>query len=96
MDPAREHLYETFQRLGAGVTVMKAFGGGDLLSEELSPAGKALTVAQCLHYALTRPAVACVMAAPGAWRNCGACEKRCPFHVPIMEHMRQARETFGR
>ena len=62
MDPAREHLYETFQRLGAGVTVMKAFGGGDLLSEELSPAGKALTVAQCLHYALTRPAVACVMA----------------------------------
>lgn len=43
-------------------TVIKAFGGGDLLSEQLSPAGKALTVAQCLHYALPRPAVACVMA----------------------------------
>ena len=41
--------------------MMKAFGGGDLLSEELSPAGKALTVNQCIHYALTRPAVACVM-----------------------------------
>ena len=32
----------------------------DLLSEQ-SPAGKALTVSQCLHYALTRPAVASVM-----------------------------------
>lgn len=28
--------------------------------------------------------------------ECAACEKRCPFHVPVMEHMRQARETFGR
>ena len=61
MDPQRERLYETCQRLGVGITVMKAFGGGDLLSEELSPAGKALTVNQCIHYALTRPAVACVM-----------------------------------
>lgn len=61
MDPARAELYETCQRLGVGITVMKAFGGGDLLSEQYSPAGKALTVNQCLHYALTRPAVACVM-----------------------------------
>ncbi|WP_295580752.1 aldo/keto reductase [uncultured Oscillibacter sp.] len=61
MDPDRERLYETCQKLGVGITVMKAFGGGDLLSEELSPAGKALTPVQCLHYALTRPAVACVM-----------------------------------
>jgi len=62
MDPEREALYETCQTLGVGITVMKAFGGGDLLSEKLSPAGKALTVNQCVHYALTRPAVACVMA----------------------------------
>lgn len=41
---------------------MKAFGGGDLLSETLSPAGKALTPIQCLHYALTRPGVATVLA----------------------------------
>ncbi|WP_343253526.1 aldo/keto reductase [Ligaoa zhengdingensis] len=61
MDPERERLYETCQRLGVGITVMKAFGGGDLLSETLSPAGKALTANQCIHYALTRPAVACVM-----------------------------------
>lgn len=60
MDPQRQALYEACQRLGVGITVMKAFGGGDLLSE-LSPAGKALTVFQCLQYALDRPGVACVM-----------------------------------
>lgn len=180
MDPARERLYETCQRLGVGITVMKAFGGGDLLSEELSPAGKALTAVQCLHYALTRPAVACVMVgahsaeelrsslsyedaseaerdyaaafasfprikweghcmycghcAPcpkgidvamvtkllnlvkaqgsvpetvrehyavmpqhaGACIDCGACEKRCPFAVPVMENMKQAQRVFGK
>jgi len=68
MDPAREHLYETCQRLGVGITVMKAFGGGDLLDAKLSPAGAALTPVQCIHYALTRPAVAAVMS--GA-RNLG-------------------------
>ncbi|MCI9187023.1 MAG: aldo/keto reductase [Oscillospiraceae bacterium] len=61
MDPQRQELYETCQRLGVGITVMKAFGGGDLLSAQYSPAGKALTVCQCLHYALTRPGVASVM-----------------------------------
>ena len=60
MDPQRQALYETCQRLGVAITVMKAFGGGDLLSDK-GPAGKALTPFQCLHYALTRPAVACVM-----------------------------------
>lgn len=63
MDPQRQELYETCQRLGVAITVMKAFGGGDLLSNN-SPAGKALTLYQCLSYALTRPAVAAVM--PGA------------------------------
>lgn len=62
MEPLRQQLYETCQRLGVGITVMKAFGGGDLLSDELSPAGKALTAYQCIHYALTRPGVAAVMA----------------------------------
>lgn len=61
MDPQRQELYEVCQRQEVGVTVMKAFGGGDLLNEKLSPAGKALTVIQCLHYALTRPAVATVL-----------------------------------
>lgn len=180
MDPDREALYETCQRLGVGITVMKAFGGGDLLSETLSPAGKALTPVQCLHYALTRPAVATVLAgarsvaelqsslsyetasagekdyaatfssfpnisweghcmycghcAPcprsidvamvtkflnlakaqggvpetvrehyavlphhaGECVQCGACEKRCPFGVPVIQNMKEAKELFGK
>ena len=62
MNPERQKLYETCQRLGVGITVMKCFGGGDLLSAEMSPAGAALTVSQCIAYALSRPAVACVLA----------------------------------
>ena len=180
MDPERQALYEACQRLGVGITVMKAFGGGDLLSDGLSPAGKALTDFQCLQYALDRPAVACIMSgarnleelkrsiafeeAPEterdyaaaladlpkiSWKGhcmycghcapcpkgiavadvtkflnlslaqgavpetvrehyaalfhgagecvrCGACEKRCPFAVPVMENMRRAAELFGR
>lgn len=180
MDPERQKLYETCQRMGVGITVMKAFGGGDLLSAELSPAGKALTTYQCLHYALTRPAVATVMSgartieelkasigyedAPDSekdyaeafaafpkisWQghcmycghcapcpkgidvatvtkflnltvaqgdmpetvrehyailphkageciSCGACEKRCPFGVPVVENMKRAAEVFGK
>lgn len=62
MDPERQRLYETCQRLGVGITVMKCFGGGDLLDAKLSPAGAALTVNQCIHYTLTRPGVAVVLA----------------------------------
>lgn len=61
MDPSRQRLYELCQAKGVGITVMKAFGGGDLLDAELSPAGRALTVNQCLNYALTRPAVSTVL-----------------------------------
>lgn len=62
MDPDRQRLYETCQRMGVGITVMKAFGGGDLLNAELSPAGVALTAHQCISYALSRPAVSVVLA----------------------------------
>ena len=62
MDPQRMALYESCQRLGVGVTVMKAFGGGDLLKAEQSLAGVALTCGQCIAYALDRPGVACVLA----------------------------------
>lgn len=179
LDPDREKLYETCQRLGVGITVMKVFGGGDLLSE-YSPAGKAMTPNQCIHYALTRPAVATVFSGVRSmddlkkslqyeyaseeekdyasvftsftkmsWKGhcmycghcapcpksidvasvmkflnlakaqgeipetvyqhymaldakagdciaCGACEKRCPFDVSIIENMRQARNQFGK
>jgi len=62
MDKDRQKLYETCQREGVGITVMKCFGGGDLLNAELSPAGVALTPNQCIHYALSRPGVAVVLA----------------------------------
>ncbi len=179
MDLDRQELYEECQRLGVGITVMKAFGGGDLLDSGLSPAGRALSSLQCLNYALTRPAVASVMSgartieelkrdiayesapdeekdyAPAlaafpkiSWSghcmycghcapcpkgidvaavtkflnlvaaqgeipetvrehyltlphkasecvSCGACEKRCPFQVKIIENMRKSAEIFG-
>lgn len=61
IDPDRAALYESCQREGVGITVMKAFGGGDLLNAEMSPAGVALTAHQCIHYCLTRPGVASVL-----------------------------------
>ena len=61
MDPAREALYEACQRKGVGITVMKVFGGGDLLNSGTSPAGAALTPYQCIGYALDRPGVASVL-----------------------------------
>jgi len=180
MDAQRQKLYETCQALGVGISVMKAFGGGDLLDAELSPAGKALTAVQCISYALTRPAVATIMcgahsveqlricasyenaseqekdyatalasfpniswkghcmycshcapcpkkidvasvtkflnlalaqnAVPETVRDhynllehhagecvqCGACEKRCPFAVKIIENMKKAKTIFGK
>ncbi len=62
IDPDRQALYETCERKGVAITVMKAFGGGDLLDEKLSPFGVALTTHQCIHYCLTRPGVVSVMA----------------------------------
>ena len=77
MDPDRQRLYEVCQSRGAGITVMKCFAGGDLLNAELSPAGAALTPAQCIHYCLTRPAVATVLCGAhttGQLRECIAYE----------------------
>lgn len=61
IDPDREALYRVCSQLGVAITVMKAFGGGDLLDQAMSPAGVALTTNQCLHYALTRPGVSTVL-----------------------------------
>ncbi len=59
--PERARLYQICQQQGVGITVMKGYEGGRLFSEKTSPFGVALTPIQCLHYALTRPAVASVM-----------------------------------
>ncbi|MDO5042145.1 MAG: aldo/keto reductase [Slackia sp.] len=61
MEPARAELYATCEREDVGITVMKGYAGGRLLTEESSPFGVALTPVQCIHYALTRPAVASIM-----------------------------------
>ncbi len=53
----RSRLYSTAETNDVGITVMKAYAGGRLLSAEASPFGVALTPVQCIHYALTRPAV---------------------------------------
>ena len=60
--PERAELYRLCEQNNVGITVMKGFAGGRLFSAERSPFGVALTPVQCLHYCLTRPAVAAVMA----------------------------------
>ena len=171
--------YEILTKAGIPVIIMEPLRGGDLLKADLSMFGKAMTPVQALDYALTRPAVAAVMAGcktideirqalawctatpeekdyaavlanvekcswsghcmycghcapcpkaisvadvnkflnlaiaqgkvPETVREhykllphhaseciqCGACEKRCPFGVPVREKMKQAAELFG-
>jgi len=62
MNPDRKALYELCDRENVAIDVMKAFGGGDMLNEELSPFGVAFNEYQCIEYCLTRPGVAAVMA----------------------------------
>lgn len=62
IDPERAELYRVCEQNGVGITVMKGYAGGRLFKAETSPFGVALTPVQCLHYALTRPAAASVMA----------------------------------
>lgn len=62
MDPQRAELYKICEQQDVGITVMKGYAGGRLFHEKSSPFGVALTPVQCIHYALTRPAVASIMA----------------------------------
>lgn len=64
-DPERQELYSLCESQGVALTVMKPYGGGALLKAEESPFGATMTVAQCLHYCLTRPGVATVLAGAG-------------------------------
>ena len=61
LEPARAALYRACEEKGVAITVMKSLAMGTLLSKERSPLGVALTEAQCISYALSRPAVAAVM-----------------------------------
>ena len=60
--PDRAELYRLCEQRGVGITVMKGYAGGRLFSGSTSPFGVALTPVQCIHYALTRPAVASILA----------------------------------
>ncbi|MDR2078924.1 MAG: aldo/keto reductase [Treponema sp.] len=57
LDSDRAALYRLCEQRGVGITVMKTLGAGKLLSREHTPFSAPLTVGQCIHYALTRPAV---------------------------------------
>ncbi len=59
----RRELFKRCRREGVGISVMKPFFAGQLLSADQSPFGVALTHAQCLQYAIDRPGV--LTAVPG-------------------------------
>jgi predicted aldo/keto reductase-like oxidoreductase len=57
LDPVRAALYRLCEQRNVAITVMKTLGAGKLLSSKYSPFGRPLSSAQCIHYALSRPAV---------------------------------------
>ena len=57
----RYDLYTRCEKEGVGISVMKPFNAGQLLSAKTSPFHQALTPAQCIQYALDRPGVLTVM-----------------------------------
>ena len=61
IDADRARLYKVCEENDVGITVMKGFAGGRLFDEKRSPFGVSLTPIQCIHYALTRPAVCSIM-----------------------------------
>lgn len=63
----RAALYRRCEAEGVGISVMKAFSGGQLLNPRTSPFGNALTEYQCIQYALDKPGVLTVL--PGI-RSC--------------------------
>ena len=62
IDPVRVRMYKLCEQNDVGITVMKPYAGGRLFDGKRSPFGVALTPVQCIHYCLTRPGVAAVMA----------------------------------
>ena len=54
-------LYRRCEMEGVGISVMKAFSGGQLLDAKTSPFGRALTEYQCIQYALDKPGALTVL-----------------------------------
>jgi predicted aldo/keto reductase-like oxidoreductase len=61
IDPRRAAFYNLCVEKGIGIVVMKALAAGSLVDPLDTPFAKAMTVPQCLRYALNRPAVAGVL-----------------------------------
>jgi len=61
IEPKRAELYRLCEQKNVAITTMKTLGAGKLISPEHTPFEKPLTVAQCFHYALSRPAVVSVL-----------------------------------
>jgi len=61
VEPKRAELYRLCEQKNVAITVMKPFGAGKLISPEHTPFSKPLTVTQCTHYALSRPAVVSIL-----------------------------------
>lgn len=57
----RMELYRRCEAMGVGISVMKAFSGGQLLRAATSPFGRALSLYQCIQYALDKPGVLTVL-----------------------------------
>ncbi|MBQ1382322.1 MAG: aldo/keto reductase [Solobacterium sp.] len=60
----RTAVYQRCAKEGIGISVMKPFSGGQLLTAEQSPFGRKMNIYQCMRYALDRPGVLTVL--PGA------------------------------
>lgn len=72
----RTALFRRCEAEGVGISVMKPFHGGQLLSDKTSPFKQSLTKNQCIKYALDRPAVLSVV--PGV-RNLADLDELLPF-----------------
>lgn len=57
----RAAVYRRCETEGVGISVMKPFCGGQLLDAKTSAFGSALTIYQCMKYALDRPGVLTVL-----------------------------------
>ena len=61
IDPRRAAFYNLCVEKGIGIVVMKALAAGSLVDPLDTPFAKAMTVPQCIRYALNRPAVGGVL-----------------------------------
>lgn len=84
IDPVRAELYHLAAASGVALTVMKPFAGGRLLSAGESPFGVALTPQQCIHYCLTRPAVATVL---GGYKTLAEAEDALAYESATPEEL---------